>query len=378
MKFPLLLLFWSLNFLVFSSRAVISPFLPIIEDELVISHGVAGSIFSFLSIGYTISLFVSGLVSPRIGYKRSILLGFAILTISFFSLKYATTYCSLAAVSLFIGLGAGMYLPSAIPLLTSIFGYGNWGKVISIHQTGAPFSLFSMPLLAAIALSVFQWRTFFLGMSGVCLMALLSFWAFAPNPDFHKKKEAPLSHLLRRREFWIMVIFWITAAATFMGVYNVIPLFLVKERGMDPGLANTIFGFSRTGGFVVSVAAGFLVDRYGVKRILFIVFLMIGFFTLGVALVHNFALLLTMLILQATFSPGFFPIGLVTISKLTDLNERSMFTGATIAIGTLIGAGVAPMFLGAVADVWNFQIGILMLGALTTLSCLLVKGLGEI
>jgi len=34
--------------------------------------------------------------------------------------------------------------------------------------------------------------------------------------------------------------------------------------------------------------------------------------------------------------------------------------------------------LGAVADVWNFQIGILMLGALTTLSCLLVKGLGEI
>jgi len=60
MNFLFLLLFWSLNYLVFSSRAAIAPFLPIIEDELVISHGGAGSIFSYVSAGYTISLFCPG------------------------------------------------------------------------------------------------------------------------------------------------------------------------------------------------------------------------------------------------------------------------------------------------------------------------------
>lgn len=71
MKILLLLLFWSLWFLNFSTRTVISPLLPIIEDELTITHALAGSIFSFLSVGYTIALLLSGFLSPRVGYKRS-------------------------------------------------------------------------------------------------------------------------------------------------------------------------------------------------------------------------------------------------------------------------------------------------------------------
>jgi hypothetical protein len=31
--------------------------------------------------------------------------------------------------------------------------------------------------------------------------------------------------------------------------------------------------------------------------------------------------------------------------------------------------------LGAVADRWNFQIGILVLGVIATLSCVLIRGL---
>jgi NNP family nitrate/nitrite transporter-like MFS transporter len=357
---------------------VISPFLPIIEDELVISHGVAGSIFSYVSAGYTVSLFLSGLVSSRIGYKRSIGLGFAILAISFFCLKFANGYGLIAVVAFFIGLGAGTYLPSSIPLLTSIFRRESWGKAIALHQTGAPFGFFSMPILAAVALGFFPWRTFFMLFSGACLIALLFIIAFAPNPSFEEKGGVGFSWLLRRRDFWIMAIFWILASAAFAGLYNVIPLFLVKERGMQLETANTIFGFSRVGGFFINITAGFLIDHYGAKRILFIVLFITGLFTLGVALAHNLIFLMTMLIFQATFSPGFFPIGLVTISKLTESNERSLFTGATIAVGTLVGAGLTPAVLGVVADVVNFQIGILFLGVLVMASCSLVRGIADV
>jgi MFS family permease len=70
MKLLLLLLFCCMWFLNFTTRAVISPLLPVIEDELGITHALAGSLIFFLSIGYAVSLLLSGVLSPRMGYKR--------------------------------------------------------------------------------------------------------------------------------------------------------------------------------------------------------------------------------------------------------------------------------------------------------------------
>jgi len=378
MKISLLLLFWGLWFLNFSTRTVISPLLPIIEDELAISHALAGSIFSFLSAGYTITLILSGLLSRRIGYKWSIVLGFTILMTAVFCLKYAATYPSFAAVSLFIGLGAGIYLPSAIPILTAIFGSDNWGKVIAFHETAPSFSILFIPILTAVALRFFHWSDLFVILSMACLIVLISFWVFSPDTRPQKEKRARFSRILGRRDFRIMAMLWIFASSNSLGLYNVIPLFLVKEKGMYLEMANTIFGFSRGGGFLVVILAGFLVDRYGAKKILFLMLLATGLSTMGLSLAQTVPLLVAMLILQATVCVGFFPVALVAISKLTNLNERSTFTGTSIAFGVVVGLGVTPFVLGAVADAWSFQTGFLVLGVLTTLSSMLLRDLGEI
>ena len=375
MKIFFLLLFWSLWYVNFSARTVISPLLPIIEDEFAISHAVAGSIFSFLSVGYTITLLLSGVLSPRIGYKRSIALGLLILMTSLFSLRYATTYTSLAVASLFIGLGAGIYLPSAIPLITAVFGREHWGKAIAFHETAASFSAFSIPLLTAIALRFLNWRTIFFILSAACLIVCVFFFIFSPDPSPQKAKKIRFSSVLRRRDFWIMAILWVFAASCALGLYNIIPLFLVKENGMSLETANTIFGFSRIGGFFVAITAGFLVDRYGAKRILFLVILFTGLSTMSLALARTIPFLVVMLFVQATIYPAFFPVALVAMSRLTDFNERSIFTGTTIAIGVIFGIGLTPVILGAVADVWNFKVGIFFLGALTTVSCISLKGI---
>ena len=378
MKIFFLLLFWSLWYVNFSSRTVISPLLPIIEDEFAISHAVAGSIFSFLSIGYTITLLLSGVLSPRIGYKRSIALGLLILMTSLFFLRYSTTYTSLAVASLFIGLGAGIYLPSAIPLITAVFGRNHWGKAIAFHETAASFSVFSIPLLTAIALRFLNWRDIFFILSAACLIVCVFFFIFSPDPSPQKGKRVRFSSVLRRGDFWVMAILWVFASSCALGLYNVIPLFLVKENGMHLETANTIFGFSRIGGFFVAIIAGFLVDRYRAKKILFLVILLTGLSTMSLALAQTIPFLVVMLFVQATIYPAFFPVALVAISRLTDFNERSIFTGTTIAIGVIFGIGLTPVILGAVADVWNFKVGIFSLGALTTVSCISLKGIKSI
>jgi NNP family nitrate/nitrite transporter-like MFS transporter len=140
-------------------------------------------------------------------------------------------------------------------------------------------------------------------------------------------------------------------------------------------LANSIFGLSRIGGLVVTFLAGFLIDRIGVKRVLLLSLLASGFSITGMALADSFPLLVTMLVFQATFMPVFFPAGLVTISKLTNLGDRSAFAGATVAIGVVFGTGIAPTLLGTVADIWSFQAGMLVQGLLTIGVCFLLKSL---
>ncbi len=377
MKLLFLFFFWSLWYINFSSRTILSPILPLIEDALSIDHGLAGSLFSFMSIGYTASLLLSSVLSSRIGYKRSIAVGLTVLSLSLFGVHYAPGYQSLAIISFLIGLGAGVYLPCAIPLLTDTFDRNNWGKVIAFHDTAASLSILSVPLFVAFALQFLQWRSLFSVLGTAALLGLICLLFLAPDVKSAERKSTGLLFIIRRRDFWIMSTLWIFASACTIGIYNIIPLFLVKGNQIPLKTANTILGLSRIGGFFVAMLAGFLADRFGVKKVLFLVLLITGLSTAALALAPPLTPLITILIIQATISTSFFPVALLAISRMTDSNELSAFMGATAAIGAVFGSGLTPAALGAMADAWNFNVGFLILGLLTSLSCLLLKGISS-
>jgi MFS transporter, NNP family, nitrate/nitrite transporter len=376
MKVLYLALFWSLWFLIFSTRTSLSPLLPVIEDELLLSHARAGGLYLALAIGYTLSLLLSGIVAPRVGYKRSIQLGFVLLSLSLFSLWYVNGYLFLTGIFFLVGAAGGLYLPSAIPLITKLFEPQHWGKSLALHDTAASISILSIPFLTTLALGFFPWQGFYLVLAGACVVTLVLFSLAVPNaPPQQDEERGNLAGIIKRPEFWVMVGLWMVAATASMGLYSIIPLFLVKGKGISLGTANMIFGFSRVGGVVATLLAGVLVDRFGIRRLLLVVFLITGASTVGIALAPSFLFLVVMLFVQAPLSNAFFPVGLVAISRLSHTGERSLFTGATISGGTIAGIGLAPLCLGAAADVWSFQAGILVAGgvimAAAVLPCLL-------
>jgi NNP family nitrate/nitrite transporter-like MFS transporter len=378
MKILLLLIFWGLWFLNFSTRTVLSPLLPLVEEELAITHALAGSLFFYMSVGFTISVFISGWISKYLGYKRSIIVSFLTLALALVGFRFAETYYYFAAASFFVGLTSGIYFPCAIPLITSIFSRKNWGKAIGFHETAASASFLAIPLLVALALRFCHWKTCFIMFSGVCLLVIIFFWVLAPDPRPQEERRSSYSTVLRRTDFWLVNILWtITVMATY-GIYSITPLFLVTERGLPLELANTIFGVSRIGGLCATILIGFVLDRYPVRGILFIIVLITGLSTIGVALAQVFWLLVGMLVIQATVSVAFSPSAIMAISKITRLEERSTFMGITVAIASIWGVGITPIGLGAVADTWNFQIGIFVLGVLSTLSCVLMRGLKKL
>jgi MFS transporter, NNP family, nitrate/nitrite transporter len=375
MKFPVLLLFWSLWYLNFSARSIISPIMPLIEDEFAISHAMAGALFLSFWVGNTIAVFYSGFLSQKIGYKRTILIGFAGIVITFLLLRYTETYQLFAVTVFFLGIGAGLYLPCAIPLITATIEKKHWGKAISFHETAAGLCLLTIPLIVVWALSLAHWKSIFLIFSAACLFFTIIMQFLAPDPRPEKQERSPISNILRRKEFWIVTAAWVCCGIASMGIYNIVPLYLVKERGLQIEAANTIFGMSRFGGFIGMVFIGLIIDRFDLKKILMVILLATGITTIGIALADSYMVISAMLLAQATFSVVFFPAGLVAIARLTNLADRSMFTGVLMAISSIIGPGLSPMILGAVADLWNFQIGILIAGIIIILSLIPLKKL---
>jgi MFS transporter, NNP family, nitrate/nitrite transporter len=369
MNIRYLTVFWILWFLTFSTRTALSPLLPVIEEELHLSHALSGGLYLALSVGYTISLLLSGALAPRIGYKRLILIQFVFMAAVLACPWFAGEYRVLVGIFFLVGAGGGLYLPSAIPLLTRIYEVRRWGRVLALHDTAASISIMAIPFLATLILHLMNWRGFFLVLSISCVLAATLFSVVVPDaPPEPGEERGSMRQILCRSEFWIMVILWTVASTASMGLYGITPLFLVTEKGIPLETANSLFGLSRIGGVFATVIAGFLADRFGVRPVLVLVFLITGVSTVGIAVAPSFLILVIMLFIQAALSNGFFPVGMVALSKVSRTGERSLFTGAVISGGTIAGLGLAPLCLGAAADMWSFQAGILVTGLMIMVS----------
>jgi len=373
-----LFIFWGLWYLNFSTRSIFSPILPLIEDTLSLSHGEAGGLFASLAIGYSLTLLVAGRFAAVWGYKRTVICGFIGTGLVFIGLQWAENYTAFHILFFFLGIATGTYLPSMLPIITETYESKHWGKVLGIHDSAASLSIFSIPILVSVSLYFLSWRKLLLILGAASLFLPIYFWKVAIEPKRERfPQKSLILDLFKNRAIWIIGFIWIFAAGSCLGVYSILPLYLIKERGIDFHFANTLFGISRAGGVFVSILCGFLIDRYGYRTMLILSLVTTGLSTMGLALSSTLPLILVTLILQATLSLAFFPAGLAAISNLTSLSQRSMAIGVAVSIGVIFGMGGAPFLLGLVADHLSFRVGIAWLGILTTLSSLAVKLLGN-
>ena len=378
MKLLPLFIFCGLWFLNYSTRTIFSPILPLIEEILSISHGQAGGLFTSLAIGYSITLLIAGRFASVWGYKRTVVAGFIGIGLVFLGLQWVENYVTFHILFFLIGIATGTYIPSILPIITDMYDYRHWGKAIGLHDSAASLSIFSIPILVAFGLHFLSWRRLLLVLGAASLLLPIYFWKVStePRPETGQQRR-PVSELFNKKTLWIMGLLWIFASGSSSGVYSILPLYLIKERGIDFHFANTLFGISRVGGIFISILSGFLADRYGYRTVLILSLFTTGLSTVGLSLSSTLPLILTTLLLQATFSLAFFPAGLAALSNLTPLSDRSTVIGVTLSIGMIFGTGFTPFVLGIIADHLSFQVGILWLGILTTFSCLGVRLLGE-
>ena len=369
--FLFLMLVWFLWFMNVAMRTILSPILPILEDEFGVLHAQSASIFTFIAFGYGASVSISGITSSRFGCKKGVLFSFFIATIVYFIFPTVKHFYLFYPLGFLLGIAAGMYLPSVIPMITEYYEERLWGKAISIHESAASLAIFSAPFIALFILSLFPWRAIFIVFGIVFIICMIIFHVTTEEVKVAEGKKSYLRGLMKSGDLWLMTIIWIFAAGGNLGLYFILPLYLVKELGLDVGVANTIFGVSRLGGVIVGISAGFFVDRFSLKKTMFILVVLSGLFAMCLA-VRQMAWMKLFLLLQSSINIGYFPVALVSIQRMFDREERGPATGFIITLGVVCGVGITPYLLGLSGDHLSFRFGIFVLGALTVLASGLV------
>lgn len=372
-----LLFLWFIWFVNFTIRIVFAPILPLVEDEFMVNHAQASSIFIFLSAGYGVAVIVSGLFSGKFGYKKSIILSLLLLGLVAFLIPLVHKFFLIYLFAFVLGFSVGFYLPSAIPLITEYYSEKDWGKAIAIHDTGASSAIFATPFVALFLLQFFPWRGIFVVFGCIYIACSIIFCFVSTEVKINNPPKAVFNDLIKIRSLWLMAIIWVFGAGANLGIYSIVPLYLTKELQLNIGFANIILGVSRLGSVAVAIACGFLIDRFNLKKIMFLVMIITGVFTVIMGLV-SVRYIGIVLFLQAFFVTAFFPVGLVAIAKTFNREMRSLATGIILALAIAFGGGIIPYLLGISGDLYSFRLGITILGIFVGLSSTLIFHLKEL
>jgi NNP family nitrate/nitrite transporter-like MFS transporter len=352
-------LFW----LTFIGRIVFAPLLPAIEREFGLSYSQAGSIFLMMSLGLFIAPVCSGFLASKINHRGALMVSALMVGLALVSLGFIESFRTLRLVVIIIGLAAGLHLPSAIATITAEVRRGDWGKALGVHQSAPPLAFVAAPLLVAASIDQFSWRTILVFIGILMLLSVTAYRLFGRGGNFPGKMPnfRIVKNIIVKQSFWVMVGLFAMAMGGTVGIYTMLPLFLVNERGMNLTWANTLLGLSQISGLFMVFIAGWITDRIGQKKAMGVILLAGGILTILLGVLRG-GWLVADIFVQPAFLSSFFPGAFAALSRVTPPNMRSVVSAIGPPTAFLVGGGLIPAFVGYTGETFTFSLGLIVVG----------------
>lgn len=360
-----------LNFL---SRVTLSPLMVMIEGELKIGHEGAGSLFFLVSLGYCTMVLGSGFVSSRLTHRKTIILSAMAVGGVLLMIGLTPSLWGIRLELILLGMAAGLYLPSGISTITGLVDPKDWGKAIAVHELAPNLGYMIAPLLSEALLGWFSWRGVLMVLGIVSMLAAVVFSVFGKGGNFHgdTPNSRTVRNILFEPTFWIMVTLFTLGIGATLGVYAMMPLYLISERGMERTWANTLLGLSRISTVGMVLLGGWVTDLLGPKRTLKVVFLTLGLITILLGIAPQ-SWIIWIVFLQPLITAWFFPPGFVALSRMGSPSTKNVVVAFTVPVGYLLGGGAIPAGIGFVGEVASFSLAFTILGGLLLGGFVLVR-----
>ena len=250
---------------------IISPILPQIGEELSIADTLLGTLITAYSLMVGFFAIISGPISDRIGRRRILLIGTAIMTVSLAVHFFVADYISFLAVRVFSGVGGGILSGAAVSYVGDYFPYHRRGWALGWVMSGSAFGqIFGIPLGVVLA-GRYGFKSPFYVFALTMAVTFVLLWVRLPQPPI-LPREGQLTLRGAVSDYWGMLRQREIAAASaaffmmFLGVSLFIvyfPTWLERSLGFTANQIATLFLVGGVANVLTGPQAGRLSDKVG-------------------------------------------------------------------------------------------------------------------
>lgn len=348
----------------FMGIGLVDPILPSISEDLDATPSQVTLLFTSYLVVTAVAMLITGWVSSRIGAKRTLVLGLAVIVV-FSALAGAS-----GSISGIVGFRAGWGVGNALFIATSLAvivasASGGFAGAIILYETALGLGIAVGPLLGGL-LGEVSWRGPFYGVSALMAIALIATVTLVeplPTPARKTRLADPLL-ALRHRGLLTLSLTALCYNWAFFTVLGYAP-FPMDLSAIKLGLVFT--GWGVLVAFFSVFGAPWLQSRLGLARTLYANLAMFALVVLVIAIwTTHVPVLVTAVIVAGVF------IGInntVTTQAVMSIApvERPV-ASAAYGFVRFIGGGLAPYAAGKLVEASNVHVpffvgvGTLLLG----------------
>lgn len=344
------------------------------KEEFNMSYAEIGVLASVLAFLFGLNAIPAGFLSDRISSRK--IAGVSVLLCGVAALLVSIAW-SRAVLTLFfiiMGIGAGLYHPSGISLVSKAFernrakamgihgAVGNIGQAITPIITGFLVSPEAVPLYVfSISGLGLGWRTTWAiwAVPGILVAGIIFFLVkFKEEPV----KEVPAKHMLKdmakipfdNKNIAILLILTSLQGLYFNGLVYFLPT-IIQEVKLAPLLiAGLLIGLKEGMGSIGQAAGGWAGDKYSKRNLLIIINAISASALVWFFFAQNAASIAVSVAILGISVYAFQPVQNSLIAENIPVDLRGRAYGLSFFTSYGIG-GLAPLFAGVVAQIFSIS-----------------------
>ena len=353
------------------------------EEFQIASHTAIFSFIIVFGIVKAITNFFAGHLANSVGRRRLLIFGWLFAIPIPFLLMWAPSWNWIILANVLLGINQGLAWSSTVTMKIDLVGDKQRGLAMGINEFAGYLSIGLIALLTAWIAETYGIRPypFYVGILFVVLGLFFSFLWVKDTSHFVQTAASSSTIELLKNRFWdTSLLNRNLGSITQAGLVNnmndgmmwgLFPIllaakgFTLAEIGFITALYPMVWGIAQLG-------TGSLSDFLCQKDLLFIGMLFQGMAILGLLYVDSFLAFATLSFALGLGTALVYPTFLASIAENTHPNDRAASLGI-FRFWRDLGYAWGAILTGILADYFEFNVSILVIGCLTLLSAGLVK-----
>ena len=341
----------------FMGIGLVDPILKTLAGQLDASPSQVELLFTSYLVVTAVAMLVTGWVSSRIGAKRTLIIGLALIVV------FAAAAGSVNSIAGIVGFRAGWGLGNALFIATSLAvivasASGGFAGAIVLYESALGVGIAFGPLVGGV-LGTISWRGPFYGVAALMAIALVATVVLLPTtpPPARKQRLSEPLRALKHRALATTSVVGLLYNWAFFTMLGYSPFLMGIDKPIHLGLVFCGWGI------LVAVFAVFgaprLQARFGTPKTLYVNFVAMA---ADLALIGIFPDRHVVVIVAVIVAGAFIGVNntLVTTAVMTIAPVERPVASATYGFVRFIGGGLAPFAAGLLVTRFNEHVPFLL------------------